>query len=111
MKLIIMLFYPLKFIFDTINNRIKNIFNRGISRKDKVINDADLTIKSSWLTVSLAYEYITTTEKFKRFNGDVKIFFFSPNKLNKYQSTQRFFDCIFEIKHCYKRNYRDCDTS
>jgi len=42
--------YPFKFIFDTINNRIKNIFNRRISRKDKVVNDVDLTVKPSWLT-------------------------------------------------------------
>jgi len=77
---------------------VKNIFNGGISRKVEV-NDADLTVKSSWFIVS----YVTTLiEKFKRFNGDnVRVSFLSPNKLSKYIKVHKdSLAAFFEIKRC-----------
>jgi len=55
--------FPLKFIFDTINNKIKDITRKKISRTNNLENNKK-SINSSWFIVYVPI----LTEKFKQFN-------------------------------------------
>jgi len=73
--------YPLPFIFETINHRIINLSERRAAMQDST-NNENQEIKSSWFTIPYIPSF---TDKFKRFNNkDLKVFFFSLNKLNKF---------------------------
>ena len=79
--------YPLNFIFNTVNQRIKNLIKnliyliRYIARND-LTDNVCANETASRLTVS----YIPLhTEKFRRFNkNDIRVSFHSPNKMGKY---------------------------
>ena len=102
--------YPLFFIFDTINLRIKNLIkNRHITHSgltDKV--EANESV--SWLTVPFIPLH---TEKFNRFNkNDIRVSFRSPNKLKKYIKVHKDI-CPHTSKNnvVYKISCKDCDAS
>ena len=72
--------YPLSFIFDTVNQRIKNLI-RNRHTTHRVLADNDRENESvSWLTVPFIPFH---TEKFKRFNkNDIRVSFRSLNTIN-----------------------------
>ena len=74
--------YPLTFIFDTVNQRIKNLIkNRHITHKD-LDDNVCANESASWLTVPFIPFH---TEKCKRFNrNDIRASFHSSNKMGKY---------------------------
>ena len=76
--------YSLTFIFDTVNQRIKNLIkNRYITHKVRADN-VYINESVSWFTVPfIPFQ----SEKFKRFNkNDIRVAFHSPNKLGKYDT-------------------------
>ncbi|XP_018337091.1 PREDICTED: uncharacterized protein LOC108745430 [Trachymyrmex septentrionalis] len=81
--------YPLDFIFDSINQRIKNLIKKR-HRVHNVVTDSDLTNEStSWLTVPFIPLH---TEKFRTLNknkSDIRVAFHSPNKMDKYIRVQK----------------------
>ena len=101
--------YPLTFIFDTVNQRIKNLIrNRYITHR--VLADNGGTGESvSWVTVPFIPFH---TEKFKRFNkNDIRVSFRSLNKLNKYIKVQKDI-CPYTSKSnvVYRILCGDCDS-
>ena len=101
--------YPLTFIFDTVNQRIKNLLkNKHVVRKDLIVNVC-ANKSASWLTVPFILFYI---EKFKRFNkNDIKVSFHSSNKIGKYIKVQKDI-CPHTSKSNvdYKISCNNCDT-
>jgi len=79
--------YPLIFIFDTVNQRIKNLLKKKhIALKD-LVDNVCINESAFWLTVPFIPFH---TEKFKRFNkNDIRISFHSPNKMGKYIKVQK----------------------
>jgi len=102
--------YPLSFIFDTVNQRIKNLI-RNRRTTHRVLADNDRENESvSWLTVPFIPFH---TEKFKRFNkNDIRVSFRSLNKLNKYIKVQKDI-CPYTSKSnvVYRISCEDCDAS
>jgi len=90
--------YPLEFIFDNINNRLKNIIKFKSKKSDS--NNAKI-IRLSWFTVS----YVPTVfEKFNRLNSDdIKISFYHI-VLTNYRNSLR---CI-KIRSCIIWNRMSC---
>ena len=79
--------YPLPFIFDTVNQRIKNLIKiRHITQKD-LADNVCANESATWLTVPFIPFH---TEKFKCFNkNDIRVAFRSSNKLGKYIKIQK----------------------
>ena len=77
----------LTFIFDTVNQRIKNLLkNRHIAHKD-LVDNVCANESASLLTVPFIPFH---TEKFKRFNrNDIRVSFHNPNKMGKYIKVQK----------------------
>ena len=102
--------YPLSFIFDTINLRIKNLNkNRHITQNS--MNDKDEAKESvSWLTVPFIPRH---TEKFNRFNNnDIRVSFRSPNKLKKYIKVHKdVHPHTSKNNVVYKISCNDCDAT
>ena len=102
--------YPLTFIFDTVNQRIKNLIkNRHITHK-VLADNVSANESASWLTVPFIPFH---TEKFKRFNkNDIRVAFHSPNKLGKYIKVQKDI-CPRTSKSnvVYKISCNNCDAS
>jgi len=78
--------YSLSFIFETINHGIKILSERRTAMQDS-INNENQEIKFSWFTIS----YIPLfTDRFKQLNNkDIKVSFFSLNKVNKFIKVQK----------------------
>ncbi|KYN29879.1 hypothetical protein ALC57_00670, partial [Trachymyrmex cornetzi] len=81
--------YTLTFIFNTVNQRIKNLLktkNKCVLHED-LVNNARTNESASWLTVPFIPLH---TEKFKRLNcNDIRVLFRSPNKIGKYIKVQK----------------------
>ncbi|KYN31257.1 hypothetical protein ALC56_14440, partial [Trachymyrmex septentrionalis] len=81
--------YPLDFIFDSINQRIKNLIKKT-HNVHNVVTDSDVTNEStSWLTIPFIPLH---TEKFRtvhRNKSDIRVAFYSPNKMDKYIKVQK----------------------
>ena len=79
--------FPLKFIFDTINNRIKDITRKKLSRTSNLENNKE-SINPSWFTVS----YVPIlTEKFRQFDrNNIKVSYYSTNKLKKFIKVHKY---------------------
>jgi len=102
--------YLLSFIFDTVNQRIKNLI-RNRHTTHRVLADNDGTNESvSWLTVPFIPFH---TEKFKHFNkNDIRVSFRSFNKLNKYIKVQKdICPYISKSNVVYRISCGDCDAS
>ncbi|KYQ58861.1 hypothetical protein ALC60_02132, partial [Trachymyrmex zeteki] len=82
--------YPLTFIFNTVNQRIKNLLktkNKCVLHEDLVDMNVCTNESASWLTVPFIPLH---TEKFKRLNSnDIRVSFRSPNKIGKYIKVQK----------------------
>ncbi|KYN35068.1 hypothetical protein ALC56_10601 [Trachymyrmex septentrionalis] len=102
--------YPLSFIFDTVNQRIKSLI-RNRHTTHRVVADNDRENESvSWLTVPFIPFH---TEKFKRFRkNDIRVSFRSLNKLNKYIKVHKDI-CPYTSKSnvVYMILCEDCDAS
>ncbi|KYM94591.1 hypothetical protein ALC62_14781, partial [Cyphomyrmex costatus] len=79
--------YPLNFIFNTINQRLKYLLKNKFIVNDQPTNTQNNSKSVSWLTVPFVPCH---TEKFKRFhNNDIRVSFRSPNKMSKYVKAQK----------------------
>ena len=103
--------YLLKFIFDTINDRIKNIQHGGTIEHDRIreiLSDRTNTNEESksiisWFTVSFIPFII---KKFNKFNRDnIKVPYYSSNKLNSLSRYKRILDQTFQRIMSYTRSY------
>ncbi|KYN11234.1 hypothetical protein ALC57_16619 [Trachymyrmex cornetzi] len=102
--------YPIKFIFECINNRIKVIIHNNLTGANISFNSKEPFTDILWFTVP----YVPVlTEKFKQFDrNDIKVSFFSSNKLNKYIKVQKDrVDSLSKSNVVYKINCKDCDAS
>ncbi|XP_018374076.1 PREDICTED: uncharacterized protein LOC108768217 [Trachymyrmex cornetzi] len=79
--------YPMAFIFNTVNQRIKHLINNKINALKNNSDNVEESATYTWLTVP----YIPThSEKFKRIKcDDIRVSFRSPNKINKYIKVQK----------------------
>ncbi|KYM96629.1 hypothetical protein ALC62_12676 [Cyphomyrmex costatus] len=102
--------YPLNFIFDTINQRLKYLVKNKFIVNDQPTNTQSNSRSVSWLTVPFVPCH---TEKFKRFhNNDIRVSFRSPNKMSKYVKVQK--DALSKDSRSnvvYKISCNDCDAS
>lgn len=74
--------YLLKLIFDTINKRLQRIRVGSATCVNRSNKNEDLSVVQSWFTVPFIP---SLTEKFNQFNrNDIKVSFYSLNKLQKY---------------------------
>ncbi|KYN22422.1 hypothetical protein ALC57_05184 [Trachymyrmex cornetzi] len=102
--------YPIKFIFETVNQRIKYLIKSRHAIQHKTTDTSMNEKPVSWLTVPFIPFH---TEKFKRFNSnDIRVSYHSPNKMSKYIKVQK--DIL--NKNCknnvvYKISCNDCDAS
>ncbi|KYN35716.1 hypothetical protein ALC56_09916, partial [Trachymyrmex septentrionalis] len=104
--------YPLDFIFDTMNQRIKNLIKK-IHNVHNVTTDNDVTKEStSWLTVPFIPSHTEKFRTLRKNKGDIRIAFHSPNKMNKYIRVQKD-TCPRTSKNnvVYKILCNDCDAS
>ncbi|KYN38516.1 hypothetical protein ALC56_07093 [Trachymyrmex septentrionalis] len=75
--------YPLDFIFDFINQRIKNLIEKKHNVHNVVI-DSDVTKEStSWLTVPFIPSHTEKFRTLRKNKGDIRVAFHSPNKMSK----------------------------
>jgi len=73
--------YPLKFIFDNINNRLKSLIYKQ-TIKQKPIQSNIPNKKPSWFTMPVVPSIF---EKFTQFSSsEIRVSFFSLNKLNQF---------------------------
>lgn len=99
--------YPLKLIFDTINQRLKTL----IYKLKHCVDKSDEEDRVTYFCVP----YIPSlTDKFKRITNDlnVKLAYCSINKLNKYIKTNK--DPVPKLSNnnvVYKIDCKDCDAS
>ena len=101
--------YPLTFIFDTVNQRIKNLIKNRHSIHKDLVDNVGTKESASWLTIPFIPFH---TEKFKRFNkNDIRVSFHSPNKIGKYIKVQKDI-CPHTSKSnvVYKISCNNCDT-
>ncbi|KYM96692.1 hypothetical protein ALC62_12640 [Cyphomyrmex costatus] len=102
--------YPLNFIFNTINQRLKYLLKNKFIVNDQPTNTQNNSKSVSWLTVPFV---LCHTEKFKRFhNNDIRVSFRSPNKMSKYVKVQK--DALSKDSRnnvVYKISCNDCDAS
>ncbi|KYN12195.1 hypothetical protein ALC57_15646 [Trachymyrmex cornetzi] len=102
--------YPLKFIFDVINKRLKNIRVRGAAYNNQDQNSVDQVTNVSLFTVPFIP---LATKKFNQFNRkDIKVSFYSMNKLQKYLKVHK--DPRLRLSKNnveYRINCNDCDAS
>ncbi|KYN20120.1 hypothetical protein ALC57_07527, partial [Trachymyrmex cornetzi] len=106
--------YPLDFIFETINNRLKSLVHKKTLKQKQQTND-DNSINEldnkSWFVVP----YINNiTEKFIDIVKDcnVRLSFFSLNKLSCFIKTQKdHVASLMKRNVIYKINCNDCDAS
>ncbi|KYM94598.1 hypothetical protein ALC62_14771 [Cyphomyrmex costatus] len=102
--------YPLNFIFNTINQRLKYLLKNKFIVNDQPTNTQNNSKSVSWLTVPFVPCH---TEKFKRFhNNDIRVSFRSPNKMSKYVKVQK--DSLSKDSRnnvVYKISCNDCDAS
>ena len=104
--------YPLDFIFDSINHRIKNLI-RNRHRLYDTATDIDLTNKStSWLTVPFIPLHTEKLRSLNKSKSDIRVAFHSPNKMDKYIRVQKD-TCPRTSKSnvVYKILCNDCDAS
>ncbi|XP_018338460.1 PREDICTED: uncharacterized protein LOC108746286 [Trachymyrmex septentrionalis] len=74
--------YPLDFIFDSINHRIKNLI-RNRHRLHDTETDIDLTNKpASWLTVPFIPLHTEKLRSLNKSKSDIRVAFRSPNKMD-----------------------------
>ena len=104
--------YPLDFIFDSINHRIKNLI-RNRHRLHDTETDIDLTNKpASWLTVPFIPLHTEKLRSLNKSKSDIRVAFHSPNKMDKYIRVQKD-TCPSTSKSnvVYKILCNDCDAS
>ena len=71
------LYYPLNFIFENINNRLKKIIMA--SNRKSVVNDKRIEV------AFVHYSFRSITEKFNRLNTEcMRVSFYSTNKLQEF---------------------------
>ncbi|KYN16034.1 hypothetical protein ALC57_11718, partial [Trachymyrmex cornetzi] len=103
--------YPVDFIFNTINERLKSLIYNKTS-KQKVMTETPVeVVKKSWFLVPFVSKI---SEKFKDItkNLNMSMAFFSLNKLNSFIKTHK--DPLPNISKknvVYKINCNDCDAS
>ena len=100
--------YPLTFIFDTINTRIKSLLNKRTCRQDEPLSEEE---RRTFFTVPYVQGI---SEEFKRVVKDhnVNLSFFSLNKLNKFIKAQKDVLPTQSNKNVvYKISCRNCDAS
>jgi len=98
--------YPLKFIFNTINSRLKFLLSNRFHRKTD--NNKD---KNCWFTISFIQ---SVSNKFKHVvkNLNIRLSFFSINKLDYIIKIQKDILPIKSHKNViYKLICKDCDVS
>jgi hypothetical protein len=104
--------YPAKFIFETINSRIKSLINQSTIKQIDNNTDMDTTNnRASWFLLP----YIPTiSDKFKTITNkfNVKLALFSLNKLSRFIKVQK--DVLsnnLKKNVVYKIMCKDCDAS
>ncbi|KYQ46168.1 hypothetical protein ALC60_14832, partial [Trachymyrmex zeteki] len=102
-------YYPLNFIFENINNRLKNIIIA--SNRKSIVNDNSVdVVQPSWFTVPFVRGI---TEKFDRLNNDhIRVSFYSINKLREFIRVRK--DPLSRNKKSnivYKISCKSSDTS
>ncbi|XP_018361384.1 PREDICTED: uncharacterized protein LOC108760084 [Trachymyrmex cornetzi] len=102
--------YLLPFIFNTVNQRIKQLLKTKYMTQDNSTENLNDVQSSSWLMVPFIPHH---TERFKRFsNNDVRVSFHSPNKMAKYIKVQK--DSLSKNSKnnvVYKISCENCDAS
>ncbi|KYN36141.1 hypothetical protein ALC56_09516 [Trachymyrmex septentrionalis] len=101
--------YPIDFIFNNINSRLKILFQKLRMKENDVVSDDADEEHPPWFILS----YVPPiSEKFFMIikNINVKLSFFSLNKLNKFIKVQK--DTKFSNKNVmYKIPCKDCDAA
>jgi len=100
--------YPLKFIFDTISNRLKHLINKKTKKQNLNNTDDD---KKGWFLIPFIPKW---TDKFKSIvnNLKMKLAFFSLNKLGRMIKAQK--DDIpvgYNKNVVYKLECKNCDVA
>jgi len=101
--------YPLKFIFDTISHRLKNLFNKRTKKQN--LNNTTDAVQNGWFLIPFIPKL---TEKFKNItkNLKTKMAFFSLHKLGRMIKAQKDALPIGHNKNVvYKLNCKNCDVS
>ncbi|KYN17215.1 hypothetical protein ALC57_10507, partial [Trachymyrmex cornetzi] len=96
--------------FCPLSARIKVIIHNNLTGANISFNNKEPSTGISWFTVP----YVPVlTKKFKQFDrNDIKVSFFSSNKLNKYIKVQKDrVDSPSKSNVVYKINCKDCDAS
>ena len=101
--------YPLNFIFENINNRLKKIIMA--SNRKSIVNDNRIeAVQSSWFTVPFVRGI---AEKLSRLNSErMRISFYSTNKLREFIRMHK--DSLPHDKKSnivYKISCKSCDAS
>ena len=104
--------YPAKFIFETINSRIKYLINQSTTKQKNNNVDNDTTNnRASWFLLPyvplISEKFKTITNKF-----NIKLAFFSLNKLSRFIKVQK--DVLpnnLKRNVVYKIMCKDCDAS
>ncbi|KYN30038.1 hypothetical protein ALC57_00481 [Trachymyrmex cornetzi] len=101
--------YPLSFIFENINNRLKNIIMASNTKRVVSDNSVDV-VQPSWFTVPFVRGI---TEKFNRLNSEhMRVSFYSVNKLREFIRVHK--DPLprdKKSKVVYKISCKSCDAS
>ncbi|XP_018373120.1 PREDICTED: uncharacterized protein LOC108767647 [Trachymyrmex cornetzi] len=102
--------FPLKFIFDAINERVRHIKHRSRVSHDQGDPNDNSAAMTSWFSVPFIKNI---TDRFMKLNrDDLKVSFFSSNKINKFVRVHK--DRIpDEVKNdvVYKISCNDCNAT
>lgn len=102
--------YPLNFIFENINNRLRSLLNKRTPKQDDSMRSKKDT-EPPWFTIPYVY---SISDKFKNVTRDmdVRLSFFSLNKLNRVIRVHKDSLPTSSKKNVvYKIDCNDCDAS
>ncbi|KYN38925.1 hypothetical protein ALC56_06685, partial [Trachymyrmex septentrionalis] len=103
--------YPLEFIIDSINQRIKNLIRKK-HYVHNVVTDNDVTKEStSWLTMPFIPHHTEKFRTLRKNKGDIRVAFHSPNKMSKYIRVQKDTCPRTSKNNVYKILCNNCDAS
>jgi len=99
--------FPLDFIFNTINLRLKTLFNKRTNMPANNVNNNNIE-KINWFTISY---FSNISEKFKNIikNLNIKLSFYNLNKLERIIKTQKDLPNYSKKNVVYKISYKNCN--
>jgi len=102
--------YPLNFIFNTVNNRLKSLLHKKTNKQTDSSSSENVIKKSPWFLVPYVPRI---SNKFKNIfrDLDIKLSFHSINKLNKFKPQKDTLTVMSNKNVVYQISCKNCNAT